>query len=91
MKRSYLAEAQIKPLHPSLILFVDLSALYFLVLSNIYIYYAGDIALLANSPAQAESLQQSLERAAGGIGLHVNADKTEYMSFNQTGDIATLE
>ena len=32
----------------------------------------------------------SLEQAAGGIGLHVNTDKTEYMSFNQRGDISTL-
>ena len=33
----------------------------------------------------------SLEQAAAGIGLHVNAHKTEYMCFNQTGDISTLE
>ena len=36
--------------------------------------YADDIALLANTPAQAKSLLHSLEWAAGGIGLHVNAD-----------------
>ena len=36
-----------------------------------------------------ESLQHSLEQATGGIGLHVNADKTEYMCFNQR-DISTL-
>ena len=42
-------------------------------------------AFLANSPAQTESLQHSLERPVGGIGLHINADKTEYMSFNQRG------
>ena len=53
--------------------------------------YTDDIALLANSPAKAESLLHSLERAAGGIGLHVNADKTEYMCFNQRGDISTLK
>ena len=35
------------------------------------------MALLANTPTQAESLLHSLERATGGIGLHVNADKTE--------------
>ena len=29
-------------------------------------------------------------QAAGGIGLHVNAEKTEYMCFNQRGDISTL-
>ena len=33
----------------------------------------------------------SLERAAAGIGLHVNAHKTEYMCLNQTGDISTLD
>ena len=32
----------------------------------------------------------SLERAAAGIGLHVNAHKTEFMCFNQTGNISTL-
>ena len=54
-------------------------------------YYADDIALLANIPNQAESLLHSLDRAAAGIGLHVNAHKTEYMRFNQTGDISTLD
>ena len=52
--------------------------------------YADDIALLPNTPAQAENLLYSLERAAAGIGLPVNTDRTEYMSFNQTGDIPTL-
>ena len=50
--------------------------------------YADDIALLANAPAQAETLLHCLERAAAGIGLHVNAHKTEFMCFNQTGDIS---
>ena len=53
--------------------------------------YANDIALLADTPAQTESLLHSLERAAGGIGLHVNTDKTEYIYFNQRGDIFTLK
>ena len=52
--------------------------------------YADYIAILADTPAQAEALLHSLERAAAGIGLHVNAHKTEYMCFNQTGDISTL-
>ena len=39
----------------------------------------------------AETLLHSLERAAAGIGLHVNAHKTEYMCSNQVGDISTLE
>ena len=52
--------------------------------------YADDLALLANTPTQAETLLHSLERASAGIGLHFSADKTEYMSCNQTGDISTL-
>ena len=51
--------------------------------------YANDIAILANAPTQAETLLHSRERAAAGIGLHINAHKTEYMCFNQTGDIST--
>ena len=53
--------------------------------------YADDIAILANTSNQAETLLHSLERAVAGIGLHVNAHKTEYMRFNQAGDISTLE
>ena len=41
--------------------------------------YADDIAILANTRSQAETLLLSLERAAAGIGIHVNAHKTEYM------------
>ena len=41
------------------------------------------IALLANTPTQAESQLHSLERVAAGIGHHFNADKTVYMCFNQ--------
>ena len=52
--------------------------------------YADDIVILANTPDQAETRLHSLERAAAGIGLYVNAHKTEYMCYNQTGDISTL-
>ena len=52
--------------------------------------YADDIALLTNTPAQAKTLLHSLERAAAGIVFDVNTDKTEYMPFNQRGDISTL-
>ena len=52
--------------------------------------YADDIVLLENAPAQAKTLLRSLERAPAGIGLHVKAHKTEYMCFNQRGDISTL-
>ena len=46
-------------------------------------HYADDIALLANTTTPVESLLHILEKAADSIGLHVKADKKEYMSFNQ--------
>ena len=46
--------------------------------------------ILPNAPAQAETQLISLERLAAGIGLHVNGNKTEYMCFNRTDDISTL-
>ena len=52
--------------------------------------YTDDIAHLANTSAQAETQLYSLEWAVAGIGLHVNVHKTEYMCFNQRGDISTL-
>ena len=53
--------------------------------------YADDIMILANTPNQTKTLLHSLERAAAGIGPHVNAHKTECMYYNQTGDISTLD
>ena len=53
--------------------------------------YADDLALLTNTPNQAETLLHSFERAAAGIGLHINAHKTEDMCYNQTGNITTLD
>ena len=38
-----------------------------------------------------ETLLHSLERAAAGIGAHVNAHKTEYMCYNQIRDIPSLD
>ena len=52
--------------------------------------YVDSIAFLANTPTQAKTLLYSLERATASIGLHVNAGRTEYTSFNQSGDISTL-
>ena len=43
--------------------------------------YADDIAILANTPDQDETLLHSLERATASIGLYVNAHKTEYMCY----------
>ena len=52
--------------------------------------YVDDIAILANTPVQVETLLHTLEQAATSIGLRVNAHKTEYMCFNQTGDKSKL-
>ena len=52
--------------------------------------WTDDIVLLVNTPAQTETLLYCLEGAAAGRGPHVNADKMEYMCFNQRGDIFTL-
>ena len=52
--------------------------------------YADVIALLANTPAQAETQLHNLKRTAAGIGLHIKPHKTECICFNQTGDISTL-
>ena len=41
--------------------------------------YVDDIALLANTLTQTESLMHCLEQAAGVIGFHVNMGKMEYM------------
>ena len=51
--------------------------------------YADDIALPSNTPTQAESLLHRLEKASGGIDLHGNADKTEYMCFNKKRYMST--
>ena len=45
--------------------------------------YADDLALLANTPAQAEFLLHRLEQVARDIDLYVNAKKTEYMFWTK--------
>ena len=52
--------------------------------------YTDDIALTANARTHTNTLLHSLEWAAAGIGLHVNAHKTEYMCVNQRRVISTL-
>ena len=42
---------------------------------------ADDITLLANAATQVFTLLLSLERAIAGIGIHVNAHKTEYCAL----------
>ena len=52
--------------------------------------HTDDIELMANTPALAETQLHSLEWAAVGIDVHVNADKMEYMNLNKRGDSSTL-
>ena len=47
--------------------------------------YADDLGFLANTHVQAESLLHSREQAAIGVGLNVNANKTEYICFKRKG------
>ena len=54
--------------------------------------FADDIALLADSLDNAQHLLSSLQQAAALVGLHLNEDKTEYIS-NSSDDtpISTLD
>ena len=52
--------------------------------------YADNMALMADTIADAQTLLYSLETASGDIGLYVNAKKTECMSYNQIGTMHTL-
>ena len=40
--------------------------------------YADDLAILVNTPTQTKFLLHSLEQAAIGIGLSMNANKTSF-------------
>ena len=52
--------------------------------------YADDLALLSDNSYNTQKLLHILEKPAAFIGLHINATKTEYMSYNQNGTIETL-
>ena len=58
-----------------------------------YIYERMYLSTTFNgfSAGQDNMIMHSLERAAEGIGLHANAHRTEYMYYNQTGDISTRD
>ena len=55
-----------------------------------YADYADVLALLSDNFNHAHETLHLLENSAAVIGLHVNATKTEYMSYNQDGPIETL-
>ena len=45
----------------------------------------------SDSSKYTQPSRNTIERAAAGIGLHVNAHKKEYICYNKTGDISTLD
>ena len=53
--------------------------------------YADDLALFTDNIEEATKLLHALEKAAGDIGLYVNAKKTEFMPFQQEGSMKTLK
>ena len=52
--------------------------------------YTDDLALFANTSAQAELLLHCLKQASRGIGLNMNSEKTKFKCFKQEGAISTL-
>ena len=52
--------------------------------------YADDLALLADTIEHATTLLQKLEKEAKEVGLLINARKTEFISYNQSGKITSL-
>ena len=78
-------------------MFIKKSSCVFIIVSLWFCMYVDEsaddntpIALPANTPAQGETLLDSLRLAAAGIGLHVNAHKMGYMCFNQRDNVSTL-
>ena len=53
--------------------------------------FADDIALLSNSLVDAQLLLNRVEQAAKEVGLHINATKTEFMTYNVDGVLNTLD
>ena len=52
--------------------------------------YLAETITDANTHTQAEFLRHYPEKSVGGIGFHVNANKTEFICFKPTGDKSTL-
>ena len=45
--------------------------------------YTEDLVFLVNTPARAELLLHSLEKAAKDVSLYVNVDKTDFWVLNK--------
>ena len=70
---------------------LDIQTVYLLLRDIVLIRVIDFLSEVNFTPNQAETLLHSLERAAAGIGYHLNAHKTEYMCNNQRGDISTKD
>ena len=46
--------------------------------------FAVDLALLSDTVEQVQEILLALETEAANVDLHINAKKTQYISFNQT-------
>ena len=69
----------------------EIPMFYVYILRTFYVRFTHGRIWLWYTPNQAETLLHSMEQAATGIGLYVNAHKTEYMCFNQTVNISTID
>ena len=49
--------------------------------------FADDIALLSNLIEQAKQLLLAVEKECNAVGLHINAKKTKYMTYNTTEEV----
>ena len=49
--------------------------------------FADNIALLSDTASQAQQLLEYVEKAALRVGLHMNAKKTRFMTFNQRHEV----
>ena len=54
----------------------------------LYIWYKRFLQI--HPPTKTKSLLHSQKQATGGISLHVNAKKSEFMWFQRQGAISTL-
>ena len=52
--------------------------------------FADEIALLSKEIAQTQELLSRVEMEASKIGLHINAKKTELMTFNYEDEITNV-
>ena len=55
-----------------------------------FLFTLDHLALIANTPVQAESLLHSQKQATRNSGLYLNSNKAEFMCFNQDGAISSL-